>query len=213
MTLLSLTQEHLRQIMPRASASTISKYFPYLEQSMAAHQIDTALREAHFLAQVAHESEELHYTEECASGAHYEGRKDLGNVEAGDGERFKGRGLLQLTGRAEYAAFSMACGTDLTQEGHPTRLATDPALAVESAAWFWNLHHLNRYADADDLLAITRCINGGLNGLASREAYLARAKACLLPTRTLQIATLHGKADEFVCQIDFVEAGLEAFTL
>ncbi|ADV84125.1 glycoside hydrolase family 19 protein [Terriglobus saanensis] len=213
MTSVSLTPELLQRIMPHARAPWIAKYFPYLEQSMALYQIDTVLRKSHFLAQVAHESGELRYTEELASGRQYEGRKDLGNVQAGDGERFKGRGLLQLTGRAEYSAFSLACGTDLMTEDHPALLATEPALAMESAAWYWSVHRLNYFADVDELLAITRCINGGLNGLASREAYLARAKACLVPLEPLQIATLHGKADELFGQIAFVEAGLEAFRL
>ncbi len=134
------------------------------------------MRRAYFLAQVGHESGELRYTEEIASGDAYEGRRDLGNTEAGDGRRFKGRGLIQLTGRANYRGFGEAIGVDLLSNDNAQRVATDPGLAVEVACWFWQARGLNALADEDDAHAVTRRINGGLNGLADRLRQLDRAR-------------------------------------
>lgn len=136
----------------------------------------TALRMAHFLAQIAHESAEMRYTEEIASGAKYEGRKDLGNVVKGDGVRFKGRGLIQVTGRTNYAAYKKFCGYDVVAK---PELLAQPVGAVRSAMWFWQTRGLNALADADNLLAVTKRINGGTNGLEDRRKYLALAKKAL----------------------------------
>lgn len=166
----------LRGIMVNADWDTIHRYHKHLATSMQERSITTPLRRAHFLAQLGHESGSFRYTEEIASGEAYEGRKDLGNTEKGDGVRFKGRGLIQLTGRANYAAFGDAIDQDLTNDGQWTRVATDPQLAVEAATWFWERNGLNELADADDVKKVTRRINGGLNGLADREDYLRRAR-------------------------------------
>jgi putative chitinase len=128
------------------------------------------------LAQVCHESGQLRYTEEIASGEAYEGRVDLGNTEPGDGRRFKGRGLIQLTGRSNYAAFGRSLGRDFTTDPHPALLATDAELATRVACWFWKDGTLNALADGDDLRRITLRVNGGLNGLAERRALYARAR-------------------------------------
>ena len=138
--------------------------------------ITTVERQAHFLAQLAHESDGLRTTVEYADGSAYEGRKDLGNTHKGDGRRFKGRGLIQLTGRANYAAATKALSRDFV--GHPERVAEFPA-AADVSGWFWDTHGLNRHADRDDVEAVTRAINGGFNGLDSRVAYLASAKTAL----------------------------------
>ena len=143
---------------------------------MPANGIDTPLRCMHFLAQIGHESAGFRYTEEIASGEAYEGRADLGNTQPGDGVRFKGRGLIQLTGRANYAAYGKAIGVDLVDTDAYETLATDPERAVDVACWFWSTHGLNALADADDIEAVTRRINGGLNGLDDRKAYLHRAR-------------------------------------
>jgi putative chitinase len=152
----------------------------------AMHQADinTPLRAAHFLSQVGHESADLLYTEELASGEAYEGRADLGNNQPGDGRRFRGRGLLQLTGRANYAAFGAAVGRDLLTD--PGSVSRDPALCVGVATWFWARHGLNALADADDCAGITRRINGGVNGLADRRARLEVAKAALIAPEGVQ---------------------------
>jgi putative chitinase len=166
----------LHGIMTAASPRDIATYCQPLELTMRHYGIDTPLRRAHFLAQVGHESGALRYEEELASGEAYEGRADLGNTERGDGPRFKGRGLIQLTGRANYAAYGAARGFDFTQGDAPARIAADPELSADVAGWYWDRHGLNALADADDVRAVTRRINGGENGLADRIQYLGRAK-------------------------------------
>lgn len=168
--------EKLQGMMIDASTQNIETYAEPLAAKMAARAIDTPLRQAHFLAQVGHESGELHYTEEIASGDAYEGRLDLGNTQPGDGRKFKGRGLIQLTGRTNYAAYGEAIGVNLVDGDNYRLVATDPDLAVDVACWFWQTHGLNALADADDVLTITQTINGGVNGLADRERQLARGK-------------------------------------
>ena len=172
-----LTADVLHLILIEARRADIDKYFPPLSTAMAANHIDTPLRIVHFLAQLGHESGAFRYSEELASGEAYEGRASLGNNQPGDGVRFKGRGLIQITGRANYRAYSKARGVDYVAT--PTLLATDPAVAVDSAIWYWNTRNLNTLADADNVDDITRRINGGDNGLPDRKAKLARAR-CLL---------------------------------
>lgn len=132
---------------------------------MAEFEIDTPKRQAAFLAQVAHESGSLRYVRELADGSAYEGRVDLGNTSTGDGIRYKGRGLLQITGKANY----VACGTDLGLDllRFP-ELLEQPVNASRSAGWFWKKKDLNRFADTDQFGSLTRAINGGYNGLDDR---------------------------------------------
>lgn len=146
-----------------------------LENACIEFGIDTTLRKAHFLAQVAHESREGLYMEEIASGAAYEGRHDLGNIEPGDGRRFKGRGLIQLTGRANYQAYSQARYGDDRAVRDPEMVARLPDAAL-AAGWYWKSRNLNARADRDDLEAVTRGVNGGLNGLGDRRRCLQLAK-------------------------------------
>ncbi|HVZ07761.1 glycoside hydrolase family 19 protein [Rhodopila sp.] len=166
----------LQGIMPTATAAKVAQYAAPMQRGMARHAITSALRQAHFLAQLGHESGGLVYNEELADGRAYDGRADLGNTRPGDGPRFKGRGLIQLTGRANYKAFGDSIGRDLTTEPNNRLVATDPGLAVDAACWFWDTRSLNPLADADDIESITRRVNGGLNGFQDRKAYLARAK-------------------------------------
>ncbi len=170
----------LQGIMINSTKQNVDAYSDPLAAKMAARAINAPLRQAHFLAQVGHESGELRYTEEIASGDAYEGRTDLGNTQPGDGRKFKGRGLIQLTGRANYAAYGDAIGVNLVDGDNYRQVATDPDLAVDVACWFWQTHGLNALADQDDVLTITRRINGGLNGLADRERQLVRGKFFLL---------------------------------
>lgn len=146
---------------------------------MANRNIDSPLRQAHFLAQIGHESGELRFKAEIASGDAYEGRLDLGNVQPGDGRRFKGRGLIQLTGRANYAEYAKAIGRETEILQAPELIEQDLELCVDVAGWFWSRKNLNTLADADDLTAITKRINGGLNGLEDRRRLLTRAKSLL----------------------------------
>ncbi len=166
----------LRGIMVHADQETVGRYYKALLTTMELRSIHTPLRRAHFLAQLGHESGSFKYNEEIASGAAYEGRKDLGNTEKGDGVKFKGRGLIQLTGRSNYAKYGESIGRDLTVDGNWNLVATDPELAVDAAGWFWETHGLNALADSDSVDKVTKKINGGYNGLADRKAYLARAK-------------------------------------
>lgn len=153
----------------------------------------TFLRAAHFIAQMGHESGSLKFLEEIHDGSNYEGRKDLGNTQPGDGRRFKGRGIVQITGRYNYGRFS--------QWAHSKGLVNSPTFFVDNpaqvanprwaflvAAWYWSAErpNLNAQADADNLDAVTRSINGGTNGLADRRQRLARAKQlgdAILPTK------------------------------
>ena len=143
---MNLTLQQLITIMPNAR-SKAGIFLPALNAAMAEFGITTPARQASFLAQLAHESGQLVYVRELASGAAYEGRKDLGNVQLGDGVRFRGRGLLQVTGRANYAACGKALGLDLL---------TKPALleqtvnACRAAGWFWQSRGLKALADAGD---------------------------------------------------------------
>lgn len=151
----------------------IAKVGTALSSTLARYEITTALRIGHFTAQAAHESDGFCTTEEYASGTAYEGRADLGNTQPGDGRRYKGRGIFQLTGRANYRRFGLLLGVDL--EASPER-AAEPALSLEIACLFWREKNLNAAADDDDLILITRRINGGRNGLDDRRRYLGIAK-------------------------------------
>lgn len=158
-----------------AASMGAGKYAHPLEQACLRFGIDTPLRQAHFLAQVAHESDGFRTATEYASGRAYEGRKDLGNTQPGDGVRFKGRGLIQLTGRANYAAYSQSLYGDDRCVQNPAMVAELPDAAL-AAGWFWQLKGLNALADADNIMAVTRKINGGTNGLEDRKAKLQQAK-------------------------------------
>ncbi|MBB4287831.1 peptidoglycan-binding protein [Roseospira goensis] len=163
-------------------------------------------RLAHFLAQICHESDRFKTTREYASGDAYEGRPDLGNTEPGDGRRFAGRGLLQLTGRANYRWAGDLLGLDLVAE--PER-AADPALSLHIACLYWRDRTLNPLADADDLRAVTRHINGGLNGLVHRARCLARAETALVQQRLADLGHDPGPVDG--AEGRRTRAGLAAF--
>jgi len=166
----------IKQICPSGSQTIRKGVADAMPDLATKFGINTPLRQAHFLAQCAHESAGMRTTVEYASGKEYEGRKDLGNVQPGDGVRYKGRGLIQLTGRANYGSYGKKLGVDLI--GHPDLAAAFPA-AIQTAALYWNDHGLNALADKDQVVAITKKINGGVNGLSERELYLAKAKKAL----------------------------------
>ncbi|WP_050463290.1 glycoside hydrolase family 19 protein [Herbaspirillum autotrophicum] len=169
----------LQTIMPAAKRALL--FLDPLNAAMAEFSINTPARQAMFLAQVGHESGQLNFLKELASGAAYDTGKlaaRLGNTpEAdGDGQRYKGRGLIQITGTRNYLLCLMAL--DIDALSHPEILET-PEFACRSAAWFWWNNGLNELADKGDFLTITKRINGGTNGLADREALLGRAKKVL----------------------------------
>lgn len=142
----------------------------------AAFLLESTNRLAHVMAQLAHESGGFRYMEEIADGSAYEGRATLGNTQPGDGKRYKGRGPIQITGRANYRRYGRMIGIDL--ERRP-ELASAPSIGLMVGCAFWTLNGLNKLADADDLIGITRRINGGTNGLDDRKRRLAQAKALL----------------------------------
>ena len=176
--------EHLKAICPQLHKNA-DVFVPYLNEVILSHKIDTPKRLSAFIAQIAHESGQFRYTVEIASGRAYEGRKDLGNIYAGDGVKFKGRGLIQITGRDNYTKLSKTFGVDFVK--NPDLLST-PQYAVKSAAWFWQTIKGNDYADLPDTWRsatkkytpfqyITYRVNGGQNGYAERLSFYNKALA------------------------------------
>lgn len=171
-----ITPELLRKIMPYARGRA-DLFAPHLEAARVRWISDDADEVAHWLAQVAHESGQLRYVQEIASGDAYEGRLDLGNIEPGDGVRFKGRGLIQLTGRANYIEYGRESGLDVITD---PELLEQPGPAADVAGWYWSSRGLGELVRAKDAVrAITRRVNGGINGLAQRRLYYSAAHAAL----------------------------------
>jgi len=170
-----MTADELRRILPQ-SASRADLFAGPLTAAMEEFDINTPARQASFLSQIGHESGQLRWVRELASGKAYEGRRDLGNTQPGDGVRYKGRGLVQITGRANYTACMMALDIDCVEQ---PELLEQPINACRSAAWFWKSHGLNELADKGDQVKVTRRINGGTNGLADRLALFENAREVL----------------------------------
>lgn len=172
---MSITEQQLLQILPNAGRNA-GVFVPVLNAAMVRYAIVTTLRIAAFIAQVGHESGQLRYVREIwgptKQQAEYEGRADLGNTVKGDGSKYRGRGLIQVTGRANYAACGEALGLDLISTPEMLEL---PQHAAMSAAWFWSTRGLNTLADQGEFVKITRRINGGVNGLADRQALYEKA--------------------------------------
>lgn len=209
--MLTATDFRLAANLPLSLANI---WYPHIVAAMTKYQINTPIRQAHFLAQVGHESlgfkqvrESLNYAESAlvkmfprritASQARMYGRNLLhpanqpmigniiyanrngnGDIASGDGYRYRGRGLLQVTGRSNYAAMSAELNEDLIT--HP-ELLTGHELAAASAAAWWRVNGLNELADSDDVSAVTRRVNGGTNGITDRCARLITAKSVLCP--------------------------------
>ena len=174
-----ITQQQLLQILPNARTQA-GVFVSALNTAMQHYQIVGPKRAAAFIAQIGHESGQLRYVREIwgptAAQRGYEGRADLGNTVSGDGRKYCGRGLVQITGRANYAKCGEALGLDLIN--HPELLEL-PQHAAMSAAWFWKQKRLNDLADRDEFSTITRRINGGLNGLQDRLEIWKRAREVL----------------------------------
>lgn len=163
--------EGLRALGPNGKRAFINELANVAEGILDEYEINTPLRIAHFWAQASHECagfKTMHeYWGPTAAQKGYEGRRDLGNTQPGDGKRFMGRGIFQLTGRANYRAYGNKIGLDL--EADP-ELAADPTNALRLACEYWKAKKLNKLADENNLKAITKKINGGYNGLADRQA-------------------------------------------
>ena len=195
-----VSTEQMKTILPRMNWGKAEAYLPYITTVLPKFGIDTLLRKAHFLAQVAHESGGLKYSQEnlnysvqglrsvfgkyfrtteiaetyarkpekIASRV-YADRMGNGNEASGDGWKYRGRGLIQLTGKENYQKFGQDYNVDCVNNPD---LLLDPEWALTSACWFWKKRNLNRYADDDDILMVTKRINGGINGLNDRQQYL-----------------------------------------
>lgn len=175
-----------------ASIENARKFEPYLNRYMRKYDINTPQRVMAFLSQIGVESARLSTTQEFASGQAYEGRSDLGNIYAGDGKKFKGRGLIQITGRANYTAVKDHFGWDVLDN---PQLLEEPKKATEVSAWWWsnrkrNGKYLNEWADelnpkdsiysgnnAQIFEQITRGVNGGVNGLSERKGFFEDAQS------------------------------------
>ncbi len=129
---------------------------------------------AAFMGQCAHESAKFTTTKEFADGSQYEGRKDLGNIYPGDGVKYKGRGFIQITGRANYTAAAKDLGIDLVNR---PELAERPDIAIKVSIWYWKNRVRPRITNFNNTKAVTKTVNGGLNGLAAREKYTQHFKA------------------------------------
>ncbi len=167
-----VTLEQLKQITDQKDSILIPFVKP-LNEMYAQNESVSKLNLAHFLAQICHESGRFRYTEELASGEAYDTRVDLGNTpeKDGDGAYFKGRGLIQLTGKSNYKKLSSHFNIDFVK--NPSLLKT-PEWAVKSAKWFWETNKLSELVNSDDFLMITYKINGGFNGLQDRLKYLKK---------------------------------------
>lgn len=171
-----ITLDMLKKLAPKGNAKILSELAAHLDTYLPKYEVNTYLRLCHFIAQAAHESAGFKTLEEYASGAAYEGRKDLGNTVKGDGKRYKGRGIFQLTGRANYKAIGDKLGVNLVDNPD---LAATGEISVQTALEYWKSRGLNAFADKDDVLTITKKINGGTNGLDDRKQYLAKAKTII----------------------------------
>ncbi len=170
-----LTKEELIEIIKPTKYidDVLDKLVDSLNQVFTLYKINTTLRQNHFLAQVIHESGAFRYKEEIASGKAYEGRKDLGNINIGDGIKYKGRGVIQITGKSNYEQASRDFKVDFVKN---PELAAEFPYCTLIAGWYWDKKNLNMFADNDDILTITKRINGGTNGLASRKQWLVKCK-------------------------------------
>jgi putative chitinase len=174
------TRELLDHVAARNTGATGDGIAHGLDTYCPQYAVNTPLRLAHFIAQACHETEEFRYLKEIwgptPAQLRYEGRADLGNTRPGDGRLYCGRGIFELTGRANYARIGNALQLPLEVE---PELAADPVISVRIACLYWKAHNINAAADADDIIRVTRAINGGLVGLPDREACLKRAKEVL----------------------------------
>jgi len=172
-----------------AQSRIIGDISAVLAATLDSYDINTKLRIAHFMGQVAHECAGFRTTEEFASGAAYENRTDLGNIHKGDGKRYKGRGLIQLTGRANYKNIGLKLKLPLEEK---PELAAEPVTSLMIACEYWKARKINAAADRDDLIKATKLVNGGLNGLEDRRHYLQKAKTALAAIEGMRVALSEG---------------------
>ena len=179
---MDITQKQLLDAVPGLYKARLDEFVASFNMFHAYFGLNTRDRIIHYLAQVFHESGSLRYVEELSSGAQYEGRKDLGNTQKGDGKRFKGRGFIQLTGRKNYQDFynDEWCSDNIV--AYPNLVSNFPLNQMVSM-WFWDRNNLNDLADLDNgangediVKKITRKVNGGYNGLDERVKFYQKFK-------------------------------------
>jgi putative chitinase len=172
----ALSAGQLRAIMPKLDAGRADTFLKPLGGAMKEFGITTPKRQAAFLAQVAHECGQLRFQEEMMASQSHENRAELGNTSPGDGAKYKGRGPLMLTGRANYKAAGQALKLDL--EAKP-ELVSQPDIGCRVAGWYWKTQGLNELADRGDFRGITQHIHGDLVGLDARMKFYRQAKQVL----------------------------------
>ncbi len=199
-----ITEENFKTLIPDVSWKYASKYVSLFDTVLPKYNINTPLRKAYFLSQVAHESggfkfvtENLNYSAKALYGVFrkyfptleaansyarqpekiankvYANRMGNGSESSGDGWKYKGRGLIQLTGKSNYQSLSDATGQDFISNPNTV---SNPEWALTSACWYWQKRNINKYADADDIHMVTKLINGGYNGLQNRQHFLEEFK-------------------------------------
>lgn len=187
-----LTESLLKQVMPAISAANLAAYLPFLKQAMTEFEINTPVRAAAFLAQLAHESGQFKFMGELWGPTENQKRyeppsdlaRDLGNTMPGDGKRFKGRGPIQITGRSNYKRYGDMLGVNLID--NPER-ASDKDIAFRTAGAFWKMNNLNQLADRQWYMTITKRVNGGFNGLEDRVKHYERALNVLGVSRMREV--------------------------
>jgi putative chitinase len=171
-----ISSTQLAIALPHATADRIELFVQPINDAFDHFSISTPMRQAIFLAQIAVESGSLHYVRELTDGSAYEGRADLGNTEPGDGPRFLGRGLGQITGRRNYTVCGIALGLDLLAQ---PELLEQPEYAAQSAGWYWSTHGLSAIADAHKFGTACKVWNGGWNGIDDRIDHFIYARKAL----------------------------------
>jgi putative chitinase len=182
---LLISLDQLQLAMPNLTEDQANTYLGPLNEIFKKYQIDSPLRIAHFLAQVGHESKDFNNFIELGDDTYFEKYEPgttagdiLGNTEKGDGKKFKGRGMIQLTGRWNYGALGKEVNVDFIES--PEKLET-PEYAVLASGWFWTkLKKINPLADSDDVKAVTKAVNGGLTNIEDRENRLTITKKALI---------------------------------
>lgn len=203
-----ISKSNLEEILSDLSGDTVDKFFIPLNDGLAKFKINTPLRIAHFISQLAHESngfkakeENLNYSakrlrevfhkyfktdeeaekyarnREMIANRVYADRMDNGDEASGDGYKYRGRGLIQLTGRYNYTKCSKAIGIDIVS--NPDLIIQNPKVSAMAAAWYWDFRNINKKADANDVQGVTYLVNGGDHGSKQRETYLEKAKKVL----------------------------------
>lgn len=185
-----ITFNDLLKFAPRGNRAILQGLVSPLNRYLPEYDIEQPNRIWHFMGQSYVETDQFKTLHEYANGKAYEGRKDLGNINPGDGPKYKGRGIFQCTGRANYEAYGRKLGIDLVNN---PELAAQPEISVRIACEYWKAKGLSGWADRNDAVMITKRINGGKNALAERIAATERARQIWnwTPMLPVSIADIH----------------------